>query len=400
MRVLYITHYGIMEPLGQSQILPYLEGLAARGYAIDILSFEKQALLAERDRVRTQKESLDRSGIRWSFRPYRRGASLRSLLPDLVRTAAEVSARCRQNRIDLIHCRSHIPLLTAWYASVAHDRPLLFDFRGFVAEEYVDAGLWSNRGVRFRLTKILERRMAASCAAMVVLTRPARDYLTRVYRLPAEKLFVVPCCVDLSRFGTTEDTSPRPPGRPLKVVYSGSTDGRYDLQGMLSFFSLLLEKRPGSHFSILSTGDLDKVRASVEHSSVPGQTVSVLSLPHDRVSQFLSTQDLGLFFLRGSLTLIAASPTKIGEYLSCGLAVVAEKGIGGLEEVLSSEAVGCLAGSNEPAGWEAVADQAIRLCDRPETRLKAARAAAEYYSLSQGIETYSQAYDYAVRSTR
>jgi urate oxidase len=39
--ILYLTYDGLKDPLGQSQVLPYLEGLAAKGFNITVISFEK-----------------------------------------------------------------------------------------------------------------------------------------------------------------------------------------------------------------------------------------------------------------------------------------------------------------------------------------------------------------------
>ena len=39
---LFITYDGILDPLGSSQILPYLFGLASKGVKVHILSFEKE----------------------------------------------------------------------------------------------------------------------------------------------------------------------------------------------------------------------------------------------------------------------------------------------------------------------------------------------------------------------
>ncbi len=47
--VLYTTYDGLTDPLGQSQILPYLQQLCREGYQFTILSFEK--------RERYQKEA-------------------------------------------------------------------------------------------------------------------------------------------------------------------------------------------------------------------------------------------------------------------------------------------------------------------------------------------------------
>jgi len=40
-RVLYISYDGLMEPLGESQVLSYLKGLS-KSYQIYLLSFEKK----------------------------------------------------------------------------------------------------------------------------------------------------------------------------------------------------------------------------------------------------------------------------------------------------------------------------------------------------------------------
>jgi glycosyltransferase involved in cell wall biosynthesis len=398
MRILYITHYSIMEPLGQSQILPYLIGLANYGHAIEIISFEKAGLLADKDRFRAQNETLRSCRIDWFPRSYRSGASLLNLLLDILRASREINDHCRRNRIDLIHCRVHVPFLMAWYASAIRRLPILFDFRGFLAEEYVDAGLWKPNSLKFRLTKLLERKMVAWCSAMVVLTDPAREYIMKSYEILGEKLFVIPCCVDLQRFCLKDLVQTRPPGRPLKIVYSGSTEGRYDIPAMLSFFAQFYGKRPGSHLTILSTGDINKVQAIVANASFPGDAVSIRSLAHHQVPESLSQQDLGLLFLRGNLGLLATSPTKVGEYLACGLTVVAEKGLGGLERILVEEGVGCLVSSDQPASWDEGISGAIRLCDQPDSRLRSVETAAKYYSLEQGVATYAQAYEYAVRS--
>ena len=40
-RVLYISYNGMLDPLGQSQVLPYLRALAGRGVHFTLLSFER-----------------------------------------------------------------------------------------------------------------------------------------------------------------------------------------------------------------------------------------------------------------------------------------------------------------------------------------------------------------------
>ena len=69
MRVVYVTYDGALDPLGSSQVLPYLLGLAARGFDMALVSFEKRERWAN-DALRTAlQRRLEAAGVLW--RPLR-----------------------------------------------------------------------------------------------------------------------------------------------------------------------------------------------------------------------------------------------------------------------------------------------------------------------------------------
>ncbi|HMB81655.1 MAG TPA: hypothetical protein VKI43_16365, partial [Vicinamibacterales bacterium] len=68
-RVLYISYDGVLEPLGESQVVAYLERLTDRA-AVALLSFEKPEDLADRARADAMRERLQRAGITWMPRRY------------------------------------------------------------------------------------------------------------------------------------------------------------------------------------------------------------------------------------------------------------------------------------------------------------------------------------------
>ncbi len=41
MRGLYVSYDGALDPLGATQVLPYLRGLSSLGVGLDLISFEK-----------------------------------------------------------------------------------------------------------------------------------------------------------------------------------------------------------------------------------------------------------------------------------------------------------------------------------------------------------------------
>ena len=62
--VLYLTRNGLLEPLGQSQIFPYLCGLS-RHYRFTLISFEKPADISGYSLRSRTREQCTELGLRW-----------------------------------------------------------------------------------------------------------------------------------------------------------------------------------------------------------------------------------------------------------------------------------------------------------------------------------------------
>ncbi len=62
---LYITYDGLLEPLGRSQIVPYVCALAASGVSMRVLSFEKPRDLADYAKTSELRAHLEEHSIVW-----------------------------------------------------------------------------------------------------------------------------------------------------------------------------------------------------------------------------------------------------------------------------------------------------------------------------------------------
>jgi hypothetical protein len=69
-QALYLTRNGLLEPLGQSQVLAYLRGLA-RDHQITLVTREKPEDWAGLDAMSAARAECEASGIRWLPRPFR-----------------------------------------------------------------------------------------------------------------------------------------------------------------------------------------------------------------------------------------------------------------------------------------------------------------------------------------
>ena len=69
--VLFISYDWLLDPLGKSQILPYLIGLAKKGYNFFILSYEKT--YHNKDEIVNLKNYLKSKNINWHKLWFKKG---------------------------------------------------------------------------------------------------------------------------------------------------------------------------------------------------------------------------------------------------------------------------------------------------------------------------------------
>src|SRR5262245_21996357 len=179
-RVLFISYNALIEPLGPTQILPYVCGLADT-VEMSVLSFEKRVRSAADDARDTERieRQLAARGIRWIRLRYHHRLSLPATLFDIAHGVMRVLREHRRRPFDLLHARGYVPAAIAWAVRKRTSVPSLFDIRGLQAEEYGDSGHWDPRGLKFRLTKRVEQAILHDADGIVTLTNDIRPAIER-----------------------------------------------------------------------------------------------------------------------------------------------------------------------------------------------------------------------------
>ncbi|HUG54126.1 MAG TPA: glycosyltransferase [Vicinamibacteria bacterium] len=390
-RVLYLTYNGLTEPLGRRQVLPYVVGLSRRGWRFRVISFEKPQTADDEARRQVEAE-LAEVGATWAPRRYHKRPTLPATAFDV---AAGTAAALRGGQVDLIHARSTVPALMASAAARAMGVPWIFDVRGLVAEEYADGGHWPRGGALFRLTSGVEGRLLRGASGLVFLTERIRDELETSGAWPEKPVEVIPCAVDLPAFRAPAEARARVraalglgPGPVL--VYSGSLGSWYRMREMLDFFARAHARIPGLSFLIL-TPDEGRAREMVEgHPLAPH--IHARRVRPEQVPEYLSAADAGLCFLGDHHSKAASSPTKYGEYLAAGLAVVTNPWTGDAAR-LEGEPAWILVNEFSPEAYAAAAEQLERTLAEPDRLRQAARSLAErQFSLDDALDRYDRLY--------
>ncbi len=401
MRALYVSHNGMLENLGQAQVLPYLRGLTKRGVTFDLLSYElPTATPADIDALR---ESLRADGIRWLPLQRARDPRLRTKLIESSRGVLEALNVALTRKPAIVHGRSYIPsAIGDLVASTLPKTKLVFDCRGLLADENVDAGYWTTDRFEYKLVKRYEKRLFKRADGVVVLTEALRRIIDeRRWIEPNAITEVIPCCVDLERFKF--DPRAREKTRRelafedrLVVVYSGSLGGWYKEAEMASFLGQLRQRSSRKiGVLVLTHQDPSGFRALLANEGFAGDDFVFRKAAPREMAGFLSAGDLALSFIMSCFSKLGSSPTKVAEYLACGLPVVLNGDVGDQKD-LGVETDACVVVDSLSADRiTAAVPQALELAGRPlETRLHTSREVAERrFGLDVGITRYERLYE-------
>ena len=394
LRALYISYSSLDDPLIRTQVVAYLAGLAERGHTIHLLTFENRLQPAGR---RSIEAELGRQGIVWHPLRYHKRPSLPATLLDVSLGAIAAARIARRHRLQAIHARNHVPMAMALMARRLTNCRLIFDVRGLMADEYVDAGLWKKGGLPYRLTEWVQRLGLRRADGLTMRTEAVRPFLSQA-KAGGDTTVVIPACADLEQIGRQlgERDAVRAElglGERPTMVYVGKFTGWYMEREMADFLAVARRARPGLFLLIVTQADSKPMVRELGRRGIEPGDYRVLGSAPDELGRYLAAADFGISFVRPCFSKISSSPTKIGEYLAAGLPVVSSAGIGDVDTLLRDNRVGVLVSDFSEPGYEAATEALRVLCEDPGLRDRCRAVARAELSLQDvGIPRYDLLY--------
>ncbi len=335
-KVLYISYNGMTDPLGQSQVLPYVTNLSKQGFDITLLSVEKKEKLAKEGEA--IKKIMDTFGINWEILIYHNKIPFISKIYDRSILKRKTISLYKKERFDLIHCRSHIAAELGLLLKTKFNVPYIFDMRAFWPDEKKESNHWpiSNPFYRqvYAFYKRMERRFLETSDAIVVLTNSAKKEICSwgIYPDIEKKVTVIPCCADVQHFSVDNinielrsklvDKYQLMNASPV-VCYLGSIGEVYGINEMLMFFDELKKTNLNARFLFFSKEPADLVLKKISvFENIKPSDIAVIYVKREEIPTHLSLCSFTIFFYKPTFSRIACSPTKFAELASFGLPVV------------------------------------------------------------------------------
>lgn len=399
-KILYITYDGLTDPLGQSQILPYLSGLSKEGYQFTILSFEKKDRFGKLEA--TIRKITTAANIRWVPLRFTSRPPVLSKMYDRMRLKRKALVLHRQYRFDMIHCRGYISAEAGLAIKRKFGIKFFFDMRGFWADEKKDGGAWPQHNFLFRRVyrhyKKKEAQFIKETDCIVSLTEAGKREIVKwpSYN-DAVPLQVIPCCADMNVFSLIKPGD-KQAGRQmlgldendLVISYLGSVGSWYMLNEMLEFFSVMKEKYSNAKFLFITHSPFSLILSKLGKYNLSGKDILLTEAERHEVPLYVKASDINVSFIRPVYSKLSSSPTKLAEVMAMGIPVIVNGGVGDVQEVVEKSKAGIVINDFTKETYKNIVDRIPALL---QTDRSAVRQSIEpLFSLHHGIELYSKAY--------
>ncbi|MEN8220654.1 MAG: glycosyltransferase family 4 protein [Pseudomonadota bacterium] len=389
--VLYITYDGLLEPLGQSQVFQYLKKLAEH-HEITLVSYEKAQDWAKR---KAFEKSVKEVGIRWVSLRYHKRPSALATAYDLLVGLFVCNYLSLRYRIQIVHARSYVPSVIALALKRIFKKRFIFDMRGFWPDERIDGGLWPPNSRIYRVAKWFEKQFLTHADVVVSLTHAGISAMQQFpylkNRLP--RFEVITTCTNLTLFRPMPNTVRLENSeQSFTIGYVGTTVNWYLFDPVVECFKILLRIRPHTRFLIINREEHEYIQERLNAYSIPKEQVEIRSAEYSEVPKLISQMDATIFFIKPVFSKRGSAPTKLGEFLGCGVPCLTNGGVGDVKEIINNEKVGVIVDEFSRETLEQALTRFLNLVAEPSTRQRCVTAARNRFSLDDGVKKYDHIY--------
>ena len=393
-RVLYITRNGLLEPLGQSQVLSYLRGLSISS-KITLITFEKKEDTKNFGSFDSLKQECKSLGIRWRPQRFRYRPKLIAPTWSMIVFFVLCLRIIQKDSIQLIHARSYIPAAVAWVVWKITGVPFIFDMRALWPEELITASRLRRDSYLHKLIVLFERLCLRDAAAVVTLTNASIQYLNNEYpeELRHQKLVVIPTCVDLKKFSPLLSPDSKKRKAPVYGCIGTILSGWFRADWLAEWFYELAKHDSYSTFELVTRDDPDRVRLLIDPKGILNERLKVFSCTPQEMPSVIKKHTVSTMFYEGeAISELGRSPTRLAEVLACGIPVVANFGVGDVADTIIENRVGIVLNGIEPLSISNAIVELNQLLCESDLQDRCRKVAETIFSLEAGTDVYQKLY--------
>jgi len=392
--VLYISYDGILEPLGQSQVLSYLEGLS-NDRLIHLISFEKVLDKKNRFLYKEIDDRIRRANVKWHPLTYHKRPTALATLWDILHATVLGFWLIVRYKIKIVHARSYVSSVSALIFKKLLGVYYIFDMRGFWADERIDGKIWPKDSYLYYIAKRLEKSFLLNADVVVSLTYKAVSEMNNFSYLKKNlpQFEVITTCTNLELFKPKLNfDSIKKQNKLLTIGYVGSVGVWYLFKEALDYFKLIKEVVPDARLHIINRGGHDYINKCLNNSGIDKNSFILETKDHLGVVHAMQSMDAGIFIIKPLYSKISSMPTKLGEFLGCGIPCICNSKVGDMADIINNGNVGVVLNSFDKSEKRESILRLLKLIEDPKIKSRCREVSLKYFSLEDGIRSYNNIY--------
>ena len=311
--LIYLTYDGVLEPLGISQILPYILKLS-KVYNITLYSFEKKDNLSSLDFLKNKK-ILNKNNIKWNANKYYNKYLFITNLINIIFINLKIFFLILKNKNLIFHLRSYTPFFFIIGPLFFFKINYIFDMRGFWLQEKIDRRGWNKNSLILKFLNSFEKKIIKLSHKTLCLTNHSIKILLAKY--PQISINKYECIRTTADINTFKYIKKKINYNELKFCYLGTTDGAYNFEKVIQIFLKIKKYLNNAKINIITKDDPIKVEIILSNYNINISDYQIINCEHSNICDQINNIDLGIFYLNNNKSIKASFPTKIAEFFLC-----------------------------------------------------------------------------------
>ena len=363
--VLYLSFDSLKEGVGASQVLAYMRKVQLVT-KVTIISFEKE-MPSEYEIFAVEKD-----GLNWRPLPFGRFG----IIGGIGRVAR---LWLRIDRSKIVHARSTLPALAAL---LKFPNSWVWDCRSLQADQRRALSPKQKWNLSFLVMRVIEYILAKRSSSIILITKSVVPIFISRYKVPQNKIHVIPTCVDVAKFQET----PFKKAKGIRILFAGTFSPAYDVHLINKIISKLKEYSPVTVTVATSHGSTEYWK-QVDYDNV-------VSVPHNEMPMLIQEHDLGFSIWKNDLgiCLTSVASTKTAEFLACGRPIVINSLQGDFGTLIKENNAGVVTNSESEDEITRYVLAILELVKDETTPKRCRELALKEFSLDQGIENLLKLY--------
>jgi glycosyltransferase involved in cell wall biosynthesis len=159
---------------------------------------------------------------------------------------------------------------------------------------------------------------------------------------------------------------------------------------MLDFFAAARAADPSVFVLVLTQRDVQLITSRLIDKGFSEGDFYVASVGPSDLPRYLNTADVAISFIKACYSKLSSSPTKIAEYLACGLPIIVNPGVGDIDDLIMHNGVGVILDDFSTASYVNALEE-VRLAGDIKSRCRQV-ASTQFDLKTVGGERYRRLY--------